>query len=145
MTNRLLFFFLISFGFLLFSAPDLSAHPGKTDLQDGHKCLKNCEEWELYYSEYHLHDKDRNPIRLDGKKVRQESVAAPAQGLTPQLQAIPEQEAEQTKITEQKIVTVYEYKMPVKEESVLQINDLLLLILAGILLLALTVLRKKRQ
>ena len=41
------------------------AHPGKTDYVGGHKCLKNCEEWELEQGEYHLHDKDWNPIHLD--------------------------------------------------------------------------------
>ena len=38
---------------------------GKTDYRGGHKCWKNCSEWELRYGEYHLHDKDWKPIRLD--------------------------------------------------------------------------------
>jgi len=45
------------------------AHPGKTNYQGGHRCLKKCEEWNLYYAEYHLHDKDGKPIRV-AKKVR---------------------------------------------------------------------------
>ena len=41
------------------------AHPGKTDRRGGHKCWKNCGEWELGRGEYHLHDKEGKPIRLD--------------------------------------------------------------------------------
>jgi hypothetical protein len=40
------------------------AHPGKTDYRNGHKCLKNCWKWNLEFREYHLHDKDWNPIRI---------------------------------------------------------------------------------
>jgi len=38
---------------------------GKTDRRGGHKCWKNCGEWELGRGEYHLHDKEGKPIRLD--------------------------------------------------------------------------------
>jgi len=41
------------------------AHPGKTDRSGAHKCWKNCGEWELGRGEYHLHDKEGKPIRLD--------------------------------------------------------------------------------
>jgi len=46
------------------------SHPGKTDFRGGHKCLKGCEAWGLFYKEYHLHDKDGNAIRI--KKVRKQ-------------------------------------------------------------------------
>lgn len=44
------------------------AHLGKTDGYGGHKCIKSCEEWKLYYAEYHLHDKDGKPIRVARKQ-----------------------------------------------------------------------------
>ena len=40
-----------------------AAHPGKTDRHGGHQCLKECAEWDLYYREYHTHDKDGRTIR----------------------------------------------------------------------------------
>lgn len=45
-----------------------AAHPGKTDYRGGHRCMKGCEAWELWYREYHLHDKDWRPIRLSTSK-----------------------------------------------------------------------------
>lgn len=50
-------------------------HPGKVDFKGGHKCRKNCAERGLEIGEYHLHDKDWNPIRLD--KNRQPLITAP--------------------------------------------------------------------
>lgn len=44
------------------------AHPGKTDRYGGHKCYKECAEWDLYYAEYHLHDKDGRTVRVVKKK-----------------------------------------------------------------------------
>ena len=43
------------------------AHPGKTDRQGGHRCRRGCGEWALRYGEYHLHDKDFRPIRVEIK------------------------------------------------------------------------------
>jgi hypothetical protein len=45
-----------------------SAHPGKTDRYGGHKCYKECAEWDLYYAEYHLHGKDGKTVKLAKKK-----------------------------------------------------------------------------
>lgn len=42
-----------------------SPHPGRTDKRGGHRCWKDCGSWGLYYGEYHLHDKNWKPIRLD--------------------------------------------------------------------------------
>lgn len=54
------------------------AHPGKTDRDGGHKCYKECAEWNLYYAEYHLHDKDGKPVKVARKKpVRSKPEAAP--------------------------------------------------------------------
>ena len=51
-------------------------HPGKTDRHGGHKCLKGCEVWNLYYAEYHLHDKDGRAIRVKRKTPKEIPVAA---------------------------------------------------------------------
>jgi hypothetical protein len=55
-----------------------SAHPGKTDRYGGHKCYKECAEWDLYYAEYHLHDKDGKAVKVARKKpFRPMPAAAP--------------------------------------------------------------------
>ncbi len=54
---------------LLLACPVLAvAHPGKTDRLGGHKCWKDCGEWDLDYGEYHLHDKDYRPLRVRTKE-----------------------------------------------------------------------------
>jgi hypothetical protein len=37
------------------------AHPGNTDSSGGHTCRTNCEDWGLYYGEYHYHDEAPAP------------------------------------------------------------------------------------
>jgi hypothetical protein len=44
-----------------------TAHPGKTDRRGGHVCRKDCSEWDLYVGEYHLHDEDDRPLRIEKK------------------------------------------------------------------------------
>lgn len=57
-----------------------SAHPGKTDRQGGHKCYKECAEWDLYYAEYHLHDKEGRTVKAVKKKsVKARPEAAPVE------------------------------------------------------------------
>ena len=64
--------------FLIFLQPMMSyAHPGKTDRYGGHKCLRGCDEWGLFYKEYHLHDKDGRPIRVKSNKEGKESGTGP--------------------------------------------------------------------
>jgi MYXO-CTERM domain-containing protein len=53
---------------LFFIASPAYAHPGKTGRHGGHQCLKDCADWDLYYREYHTHDKDGRSIRITGKK-----------------------------------------------------------------------------
>ena len=53
---------------LFFIASSTHAHPGKTDRYGGHKCYKECAEWDLYYAEYHLHDKNGRPVKVATKK-----------------------------------------------------------------------------
>jgi len=128
------------------------AHPGKTDHRGGHKCWKNCSEWELGYGEYHLHDKDWNPIRLERH----------GDPLTPlQSEPIPQpepvgsiQSPEQThtvaattdvKRPESKAINEYRYNTTVYEENILPFNAILLLILSLLLVIVLIFIRKKRD
>ena len=61
---------------MLCLAHPATAHPGKTDRHGGHKCYKECAEWNLYYREYHTHDKDGRPVKVAGRKTVQPAVAA---------------------------------------------------------------------
>ena len=117
------------------------AHPGKTDRFGGHKCLKDCEEWGLYYSEYHLHDKDGKPIRVSRKKTaiprQEQNEKSSASATAPIVSDAPR--TEQT-VTEYRSVTV------VQEANALSLNPLLLMLLVLLLLwLVLRVNRKKER
>ena len=139
---------------LLLVCPVLSfAHPGKTDYQDGHKCIKNCEEWDLYYAEYHLHDKDRNPIRITADRktaVRISPDAAdPSRNSAPV--SLPDPSSAITKpLTETekpmpKTAGIPGAGMPVQEGALFRVADILLLIVVGLLLVSLVMLRRKRE
>lgn len=134
------------------------AHPGKTDYRGGHKCWKNCSEWELRYGEYHLHDKNWKPIRLDkqGNPVKIQSEPMPNPKPSKQTELL--EPLEQTQVivtTEEKIrevqkpdiktINEYNYNMTIYEESILPFNVVLLLMLALLLLIALIFIRKKRE
>jgi hypothetical protein len=140
-----IFFLLL---FLLLSSTAFS-HPGKTDFRDGHTCLKNCDEWDLDYDEYHLHDKDRNAVRLgDRKKPAGQPVQmnepAPVQAVNPPA-ATPVPAAEQS-MKERPVTQVVrqEYSMPVQEAWVFSWSDVLLTVIAGLLFLILVSLRRKK-
>ena len=111
------------------------SHPGKTDRYGGHICIKDCEEWKLYYKEYHLHDKDGKPIRVARKpgKTRKPAELRTSPTETPIL--IDPPQSVQT-------VTVYQVVTRVKEEHTL-INPLLLVLL--VLLLVLLFVRMNRE
>ncbi|MCL4475637.1 MAG: hypothetical protein M1508_05365 [Nitrospirae bacterium] len=143
---------------LIFSASAL-AHPGKTDGRGGHKCWKNCDGWELAFSEYHLHDKDGNPIRLDAKgdpvkPVQPEFIHPPE----PQKQIGSIEPVEQTQVTattagknhetekpDKKTIISHTYDITVHEESILPFNSIMLLALALLLLVVLIFVRRKRE
>jgi len=115
------------------------SHPGKTDLYGGHKCIKGCEEWNLYYAEYHLHDKDGKPIRL-AKKKRAPRAPEPAKLQT----AATETVLPAPVVTSNtQTVTVYRYVTNVYEENILATNPLLWVLL--VLLLLLLILRRNRR
>lgn len=146
--KRSLFIILL----LLFPALS-SAHPGKTDYQDGHKCLKNCEEWDLYYAEYHLHDKDRNPIRITAdRRTASRRPAATASPLgtsdaVPSAQPMVQdmKPAGNAGMLLTKTAGAPEYRAPVQEEAMIRFPDILLLFAVGVLLLSLIVLRRTRE
>ncbi|MBI4689555.1 MAG: hypothetical protein HY754_04740 [Nitrospirae bacterium] len=136
--------------FLLFFPVCTHAHPGKTDYKGGHKCRKNCSEWELFRGEYHLHDKDWNPIRLDKygnplKQVRSEPLPEPEPVEEMPAPIPPEQKPQEIKKPYIKTVNVQSYNVTVYEESILPFGTLSLLILAVLLLIALIFVRKKKE
>ncbi len=130
------------------------AHPGKTDHQDGHKCLKNCEDWDLYYDEYHLHDQDRNAIRSDGRRKPVKEPAA-ARGSVPQplvqepapaqIPPSPQPQANLVLKKSPRKIVDQGYSIPVEAGFVLTLYDVMLLAVAGLLLLAMLVLRRKKE
>jgi hypothetical protein len=134
-----------------------SAHPGKTDRRGGHKCWKNCGEWELGRGEYHLHDKDWNPVRLDQKGNVLE--AEKPEGVpTPDKRFLMEESAEKAseplsglqknsgdKMPTQHVVVEKHQTLTVYEESVLPFNTILLLLLALLMLVVLIFVRRKRE
>jgi LPXTG-motif cell wall-anchored protein len=141
----------LSLMFILLLPFPAGAHPGKTDYRGGHRCWKNCGEWELRHAEYHLHDKDWNPIRLDAKgdvieTVRPGSVPTPEKrflleepAAAQEIQKTPEGNGASRAIVEKHhIVTVY-------EESLLPHNYILLLLMALLMLLILIFVRKKKE
>lgn len=134
-----------------FISSSAAAHPGKTDRQDGHKCLQNCGEWNLYHAEYHLHDKDRNPIRVERKKhIKKPARASKKESTSPAhedrnlplpvLQQTGEQE-----VSKPGQRLPQEYSRPEPDRCMLTLYDLILLGAAGFLLLVMLVLRIRKR
>ena len=125
------------------------AHPGKTDYHGGHKCWKGCNEWKLWYGEYHLHDEDWIPIRVS-KGYR--PVEPPSPGRTSDQEL-----AVQTKTEDAPVDSVPQEKpvektagelnqdVLVYEENTLPFNVMMLLALVLLLLICLICLRKRRK
>ncbi len=115
------------------------SHPGKTDRYGGHKCLKDCEEWILFYAEYHLHDKDGKPIRV-GKKRRVQPDKPELKSYQPEP---PVSEPAPLITTITKTVTEYRYIKTVAEENILSPNPLYWVVV--VLLLLLLIIRRNRR
>ena len=124
---------------LLCAVPTVTfSHPGKTDRHGGHKCIKGCEEWGLYYTEYHLHDKYGKPIRIGSKmNAAKPSVVQSTVTETIVTQA-PVTVATQT-------ITVYRNVTIVQEEDVIASNPLLWVVLVLLLLLLIFLRNRKRE
>jgi len=116
------------------------SHPGKTDWRGGHKCIKGCEEWGLFYAEYHLHDKAGRPIRIS-RKVKgtpKQSVlqSAATETFVPEAPPV---------VPKTETVTVYRYVTNVHEENILASNPLLWVLLILLLLLLILRMNRKRE
>ena len=142
-------FFVISILVIISSAA--FGHPGKTDYQDGHKCLRNCEDWDMNYEEYHLHDRDRNAIRTEGRRkplrgpapsgktepepLKQEVAAVP----------VPSSPEPQTEERRKTVPVDHGFSMPVEAGFVLTFYDFMLLSVAGLLFLVMLFMRRKER
>jgi len=138
----MIFIFLLPFS--------TNAHPGKTDYRGGHKCWKNCGDWELRSGEYHLHDQDWNPIRLDHKgnaveAEKPEGVPTPEKRFLLEEPASAAQESNGLKMPAQHVIVEKNQTLTVYEESVLPLNTILLLLLAFFMLIVLIFVRKRRE
>ncbi len=114
--------------------------PGKTDHYGGHMCLKDCEEWKLFYKEYHLHDKDWKPIRISRKTNKTPEPSELRSALTETALPMPDEVSKTTQT-----VTVYRYVTTVYEESIFSSNPLLRVLLALLMLLLILRLNRKRS
>ena len=128
-----------------------SAHPGKTDYQDGHTCQKNCGEWDLQYGEYHLHDQYRNPIRLGsqrksaGERMPREragSVQEPLPAPLPAPEAVTPADPPKEQPSKS-LIQGADVQLP--GEGLFQYRDIVLLLIAGLLVMVLLVLRTRKR
>jgi hypothetical protein len=146
MKKLLILILILLFPLIAFS------HPGRTDKRGGHRCWKNCGNWGLNYREYHLHDKNWKPIRLDKKG---NPIVPPLQATGSEVpkpdepsasQSIPE-ETPKKSVTEEPVSevekrTVYTNITTIEES--LPFNPLLIPLLF-LLFLALILIRRKRK
>ena len=115
------------------------SHPGKTDRHGGHKCIKGCEEWGLYYAEYHLHDKYGKPIHIGNRKKAVAPAPVVQSAVTETIVTLPPVTvATQT-------VTVYRTVTTVQEEDIIASNPLLWTILVLLLLLLILLRNRKKE
>jgi hypothetical protein len=127
---------LMILAFAVFLPIVAEGHPGKTDRFGGHKCLKGCEEWGLFYNEYHLHDKDGKPIRINRKNtkgLKNPTTPALESVMTPTVAAAPAAPEIETAVVHRYVTTVY-------EENIIASNPLVWVLL--FLLLLLLILRR---
>jgi hypothetical protein len=128
---------------ILLVLPALSySHPGKTNRYGGHKCIKGCGEWGLFYEEYHLHDKDGRPIRVERrKKAKTPGIA----GLVTSEAATSAQTSLITNTTETVLVTSYRYVTNVYEENLFMSNPLIYILLMLLILLLVFRMNRRRE
>jgi hypothetical protein len=119
------------------------SHPGKTDRYGGHQCLKGCEEWGLFYKEYHYHDKDGKPIRI----VRDKRAPEPIVNDVPKSfeTRTTSMEATQPEKLGTEVVTTYRYVTNVYEENIFSTNPFLYILLILLLLLLILRMNRKRE
>jgi hypothetical protein len=117
------------------------AHPGKTDRYGGHKCLRGCEEWGLFYQEYHLHDKDGRPIRIKAvRKSKESGIGAIADPVSKPIETVA-----QVDNPKPEVVTTTRYITNVYEENLFLSNPYIIILLILLLLLLILQLTQKRK
>jgi hypothetical protein len=108
----------------------------------------------MHYGEYHLHDKDRNAMRTQGRKQSlREPVRRKISGQEPPKQEVvaapsplsPEPKTEESAKRALNEVAGQGYIMSVEEGCVATLYEIILLGAAGLLLLLLLLLKKKRE
>ena len=118
------------------------SHPGKTDGYGGHRCLRVCEEWGLFYKEYHLHDREGRPIRVGrSRKVRTPEQTGPMSRET----GTAGQEEVKTDPTKTAIIANDSVVTNAYEESLLTSNPLLYILVMLLLLLLVIRMNRKRE
>lgn len=141
--------FLFAAVLIFAGASSVVAHPGKTDRWGGHKCWKECGSWELQVGEYHLHDRDFNPVRVRPESRRKESPPVPAEiagyGDKGKDLETPAPNAAEVKPKPRTVVVErYDY-VRVVDQEIFPFSSLLLALTAVLLLLLLLLLRIKKS
>ncbi len=130
---------IIALYLCIFAVTAAHSHPGKTDKYGGHQCIKGCEEWKLFYKEYHLHDKDGKPIRIAKTKKNRVPVK-PISSPTDTYPAIQTEPATtiQTATVNRSVTHVY-------EENIFSLNPLIWVALVLLLLLLILRINNKKN
>jgi hypothetical protein len=128
-------------------------HPGETNYRERPQILEELRGVGPLYGEYHLHDRDRNPIRI-GQKEKTEKPIKPAPLPAISLQEHPAVQepaslAQSPAVPDQprdaSIVQREHYSVVFQEESIFPPYSRLLFVAAMLLLLALIIVRRKRR
>ena len=111
----------------------------------------------MVFSEYHLHDKDGNPVRLDAKGNPVDPFPSGETPAPPEVQSSPAMLMQQTPAAvareeektgrerENRTVIEQNYSVMIPEESILPFQSILLIALAVLLLVTLVFIRRKRD
>jgi len=131
--------------FILLMLPlTASSHPGKTDIRDGHKCWKNCVERGLEKGEYHLHDKNRNAIRLHQEEAPVASQIV-EEAERPYTSVVIKDSQRQVENEPDQTTTPKNADIPVHEENPFPFYLLILAFIVFCLLILLTLIRRKKK
>ncbi len=126
------------------------SHPGGTDRHGGHKCRKDCADWHLDAGEYHLHDENGNPIRLNKQEnveISQQPEPAGERTLAPAGTTEIEKPETSAGINGQipKNTQEIKYDSIQRSATLIAFPNLLLLLMLIALLLLLLILKKRKK
>lgn len=71
--KKIFIFIVFCFSYLLF-VNNVSAHPGRTDSSNCHKCNTNCAKWGLEPGEYHCHNSEKGYTNSKGQLFNAEGL-----------------------------------------------------------------------